>query len=326
MGLLTFARIGLAAALAFTALPAAATEPGAYDALYVFGDSLVDAGNIYTFTHGATPNQALGYKNGRFTNGYDYTDFINYELFGAPTVPSLVGGNNYAFGGARIVSDTTDTIPDITPQIGLYAAQHGGAADPNALYILNAGGNDIFALERFAAGNHNALLPYTNPADYINAVVSTYSGAVQALNNIGAHNILITGMPVATDPLSFQIEGQLQTALNNLSLDPTTSLFRFSYLDFFNRVQTDPASLGLPVLDFNSNCIAEHLQAVGCGNLFSFDGTHPTEIVQQALFRDIVRQFAVSPVPEPHVWLLMLGGFALAGGVIRMRQRKLATA
>lgn len=326
MGLLTFARVGLAAALAFAALPADATEPGAYDALYVFGDSLVDAGNISTFTHGATPNQALGYKNGRFTNGYDYTDYINYELFGTPTKPSLLGGNNYAFGGARIVTDATDTIPDIAPQVGLYAAQHGGAADPDALYILNAGGNDIFALEKFEGGNANALLPYTDVADYTNAIVDTYAGAVQQLNDLGARNILIAGIPVATDPQSFTIEGLLQAKLDTLSLDPGTALFRFSYLDFFNRVQTDPASLGLPVLNFDSNCIAAHAQLIDCGNYFSFDGTHPTAIVQQALFRDIVRQFAVSPVPEPHVWLLMLGGFALAGGAIRVRQRKLAAA
>jgi phospholipase/lecithinase/hemolysin len=73
------ARTVLAAALAFCALPAsAATAPGAYDALYVFGDSLVDGGNIAALTANHTPNPALGYQHGRFTNGYDYTDYINY--------------------------------------------------------------------------------------------------------------------------------------------------------------------------------------------------------------------------------------------------------
>lgn len=327
MNLARILRGAAAVALAAAALPAsAATAPGSYDAVYVFGDSLVDAGNIATLTANHTPNAALGYRNGRFTNGYDYVDYINYELFGTPTKASLQGGNNYSLGGARIVTDTTDAIPDLTLQISGYAAAKGGAADPNALYILNAGGNDIFALERFQAGNPGTLLPFTNSADYVNAIVSTYSGQVKRLNDLGARNILITGIPNATDPQSFAIEAQLNAALNGLSLNPDTTLFRFSYLNFFARLQSDPGSLGLPPLRTDFSCIQLNAQASDCAGIFSFDGTHPTAAVQAALFRDIARQFGVSAVPEPRVWLTMLAGFALAGAAIRRRQRKAALA
>lgn len=315
---------GAAVALfALAALPAAdATAAGNYSSLYVFGDSLVDAGNIATLTANRTPNPALGYFNGRFTNGYNYVDYINYELFGTPTVASLRGGNNFSYGGARIVTDATDAIPDINPQIAAYVSAKGPVADPKALYILNAGGNDIFALQRFAGGNANALLPFTNQTDYINAIVSQYSGAVQRLNDLGARNILITGIPNADVPLALQIEAQLNAKLDTLSLDPATSLMRFSYISFFNRVQNDPASLGLPPLRTDQSCIQLRAQATGCVGIFSFDGTHPTAAVQQALFRDIVRQFAVSPVPEPKVWLALLAGFAMAGAAIRRHRRQ----
>lgn len=323
----SFIRGAAVAALAVTALPAAAaTQPGQYDAVYVFGDSLVDAGNIAAVTANRTPNPALGYQNGRFTNGYDYVDYINYELFGAPTTASLRGGNNYSFGGARIVTDTTDTVPDLTAQISTYAAAKGGVADPNALYILNAGGNDIFALERFQAGQTTQLSPYTNTTDYINAIVNTYSGQVKRLNDLGARNILITGIPNATDPQSFTIEAQLNAALNGLSLSPDTALYRFSYLDFFGRLQNDPGSLGLPPLRTDLSCIQLQAQASGCAGIFSFDGTHPTNAVQQAIFRDIVRQFGVSAVPEPQTWLIMLAGFAMAGTAIRRRQPRVVFA
>ncbi|GAO38127.1 hypothetical protein SCH01S_04_00110 [Sphingomonas changbaiensis NBRC 104936] len=315
-------RAAAAAALAVAAIPAsAATAPGTYDALYVFGDSLVDGGNIAALTANHTPNPALGYQHGRFTNGYDYTDHINYELFGAPTTASLKGGNNFAFGGARIVSDTTDAIPDINPQIAAYAAAKGPAADPNALYILNAGGNDIFALGRYAGGNLNALLPFTNPNDYIAAIVNQYAGAVQTLNNLGARNILIAGIPNADVPIAVQIDAQLNARLDTLALDPATSLMRFSYIDFFTRLQTNPGSLGLPPLRTDMSCIQLHAQASGCAGIFSFDGTHPTAAVQAALFRDIARQFDVSAVPEPRVWLMMLGGFLLVGVAIRRQAR-----
>ncbi|MFD1611025.1 SGNH/GDSL hydrolase family protein [Sphingomonas tabacisoli] len=315
-----------AAALVTSALPAVAATPNSFDALYVFGDSLVDAGNIATLTGNKTPNPALGYRNGRFTNGYDYVDYINFELFGTPTRASLQGGNNYSFGGARVVTDATDTIPDLTLQISTYAAAKGGAADPNALYILNAGGNDIFALERFQAGNANALLPFTNSADYVNAIVSTYSGQVQRLNDLGARNILITGIPNATDPQAFTIDAQLQSALDGLSLNANTNLYRFSYLKFFQQLQANPGSLGLPPLRTDLSCIQLQAQASDCAGIFSFDGTHPTAAVQSALFRSIAGQFGVSAVPEPRVWAMMLAGFLLMGAAIRRQQGRLAPA
>ena len=317
-----------AAALALTAPANAATpgNPNNYSALYVFGDSLVDAGNIKVVTGGTTPNKALGYFDGRFTNGYNYVDYINYQLFGSATKASLTGGNNYAFGGARVVTDARDTIPDLNPQIGAYLAAKGPAADPNALYILNAGGNDIFALGRFAAGDPTQLLPFTNPADYINAIVTQYAGAVQTLNDLGARNILVTGIPNATVPLAVQIDQQLQAALTGLTLAPGTELYRFSYINFFNTLATNPGSLGLPPLRTDRSCIQLRAQATGCEGIFSFDGTHPTAAVQSALFRDIVRQFGISAVPEPATWGMMVAGFAMAGAAIRRRERKVALA
>lgn len=326
MKLLNPVGAALAAALGLIAAPSvAATAPGAYSSLYVFGDSLVDAGNIATLTGGAVPNRALGYFDGRFTNGYDYVDYINYELFGSATKASLKGGNNFAFGGARVVTDTTDVIPDINPQVAQYHAARG-AADPDALYILNAGGNDIFALGRFAAGNTGVLQPFSNPADYITAIVDQYAGAVQTLNDLGARNILITGIPNADVPVALQIEGLLNAKLDTLGLDPGTSLMRFSYIDFFTRLQTDPNSLGLEPLRTDKSCIELNAQATGCAGIFSFDGTHPTAAVQKALFRDIVRQFGVSAVPEPQSWALMIIGFAAAGAGFRRRARASAAA
>jgi phospholipase/lecithinase/hemolysin len=308
------------------ATPALAANPNNYSALYVFGDSLVDAGNIRAITGGATPNRALGYFDGRFTNGYNYVDYINYQLFGSATKASLTGGNNFAFGGARVVSDARDGIPDINPQVTTYLTTRGPAADPNALYILNAGGNDIFALGRFAAGDPTQLLPFTDAASYVNAIIDQYAGAVTTLNNLGARNILITGIPNSTTQAARDIDALLQARLSSLSLAPGTELMQFSYINFFDRVATAPGSLGLPPLRTDRSCIQDNAQATGCVGYFSFDGTHPTAAVQSALFRDIVRQFGVSSVPEPTSWAMMIAGFALAGAAVRRRAGTLAAA
>lgn len=316
----------LSAAALAVAAPAIAANPNNFSALYVFGDSLVDAGNINALTGGAVPNKSLGYFDGKFTNGYNYVDHLNYQLFGSATKASLRGGNNFAYGGARVVTDGRDAIPDINPQIASYLTTKGPAADPNALYILNAGGNDIFALGRFAAGDPSQLLPFTNSADYINAIVSQYTGAVKTLNDLGARNILITGIPNATVPLALQIDGQLQAALTGLALAPGTDLYRYSYIDFFTRASTNPGSLGLPPLRTDRSCIQLQAQASGCVGIFSFDGTHPTAAVQSAAFRDMVRQFGLSSVPEPATWGMMIAGFAMAGAALRRRAARVAFA
>lgn len=113
-----------------------------YSALYVFGDSLSDAG---WFADADGPAGATT----RFTNrvGPTYQDGSG-EIFG-PVAPMLLGsalglsgpglgpansvdgGNNWAVGGYR-----TDEILDAISGPGGYLASTGGRADPNALYYL----------------------------------------------------------------------------------------------------------------------------------------------------------------------------------------------
>ena len=53
-----------------------------YTSVTVFGDSLVDAGNLYIADGGTRPDPALGYFQHRFTNGFDYPDLLSIDLFG----------------------------------------------------------------------------------------------------------------------------------------------------------------------------------------------------------------------------------------------------
>lgn len=316
--------IYLAAALAAPlfgltmAAPAAATRTtSSYTSLTVFGDSLVDAGNIFALTGGATPSPANGYFQGRFTNGYDYTDLLSIDLFGQPTTASLLGGRNFAYGGARIV-DNGDFIPDLSAQIDLYQAALGSTADRNGLYVLNAGGNDVFGAVAGTIGG-------ANPQAYLQDAANQYAASVQRLDGLGVRNILITDFPVATaGALNADANTYLNTALGNLSLSSDTTLFRFSFADFFNRLTIDPGQFGLPALDVSTTCQQAGAAAIasGCVGYFSLDGTHPTAAVQRAAYQEMNRQFALA-VPEPTSWMLMLTGFALVGLAARRRGRGL---
>ena len=280
----------------------------------VFGDSLVDAGNVNSLNP-AVASSANGYFDGRFTNGYDYTDLLSLSLFGTPTTASLEGGTNFAFGGARATN--TSAVPDLGEQLGLFQGYlaAGNEVDPTGLYVLNFGGNDIFA-----ALQPGAPAGYDSDSAYLMVAANSYAQGLQSLVDLGATNFLITGFPNAV-PQSIEAEGYLFSALGALPLGEGVNVNFFSYLDFFNRLSTDPTAFGLPAdLDFMTTC-----QAAGalpdCTGYFSFDGVHPTAAVHQAAFNDIQAQFgfaaASGAVPEPATWALMILGFGLAGAAMR---------
>jgi outer membrane lipase/esterase len=295
-----------------------------FTSLTVFGDSLVDAGNILAFTRGATPSPAQGYFEGRFTNGYDYTDLLSIDLFGVPTVASSLGGTNFAYGGAR--ATTTSGVPDLTEQLALFSAS-GQAIDQSGLYVLNFGGNDIFA-----ALQPGAPAGFANDAAFLMQAASLYAGGIQTLSDLGARNFLITGFPVAGPGLNFslQAEGFLTGELAKLNLTGDSNLYRYSYLDLFQRLTTDPTAFGLPSnLNTTTTC-----QAAGalpdCTGYFYFDQTHPTAAIQRAAYLDINRQFGLSTaaVPEPTTWVMMLLGFGAVGYAMRrsrLVRRRVAT-
>lgn len=121
-------------------LGAAAQQP--FSNIFVFGDSLSDAGNL-----AALP--ALGfleeppYDNG-FSNGDRAVEVLASAL-GLQALPSLhlVGaavGTNYAVAGARARGDTP---VDLEAQMAAFLLNNGGVAPSDALYIVFIGANDV---------------------------------------------------------------------------------------------------------------------------------------------------------------------------------------
>lgn len=305
-------RVVAAAILAIVAVPAVARAPSQ---IVVFGDSLVDAGNVFLATGGFAPtniynNPSRGYFPGRFTNGPDYTDLLSLKLFGTLSRASLAGGSNYAFGLAKVVTDA-DPVPDLTAQLGLYSAGHP-LADPNALYIINAGGNDDFAVEGGTPAQKAAAA---------NNIANTLAGAVQFLDSRGATRILVTGIPNTT-ATGFGLDTVLQARLD--AIEPglvNADLKRFSYLSFFTRLAMNPAAFRVPAFTQAGACF-DHVSppAPGvlpdCSGYFSVDGVHPIAPIQAAIFREVVQ---TAGVPEPASWTLMIAGFGLIGSALRRR-------
>jgi phospholipase/lecithinase/hemolysin len=310
----------LAAVAAFTLAAPAVAAPSKF---VVFGDSFIDSGNIQAAVGDSFTNPALGYFRGRFSDGWNWVDYLGFANFGDTTKASLLGGTNFAFGGARGAGDDIVgpglAIPGLPSQVGLYLASTGGLVDPDAFYIINFGNNDVNAIQN---GDTEGL----TIAEYQAAYVANMVGTVTFLNAAGAKNILIAGVP---NPL--EAEGVLLQSLLDAQLDAvepflTASLYRFDYFGFFTSLLADPTQFGLPAdLDFVNSCLASEVPGpdIDCSKYLSFDGIHVTRGVQQAISIQIARLAGLDAVPEPASWGLMIAGFGLVGVALR-RQRTAA--
>lgn len=198
-----------------------AIGPLAFTGVYVFGDSLVDSGNVlklaetidnlpFTSLPDGAPTAALGYFEGRFSNGYNFADLISNKFVGSTTKPVFpfgfedpwlgisfpfqpdpVGNNlNFAYGGAQI-RQGDESVPDLDDQTDAYRDAADGDADPGALYLITMGGNDVRDLVP-AGGSIPSLATAT--ARLENAAAELIEETRQLIE-IGVRHVVITGIP-----------------------------------------------------------------------------------------------------------------------------------
>ena len=325
-------RLAFAAASLIALAAAAPASAATFTKFVVFGDSFIDAGNIQAAVGPAFTDPRLGYWVGRFSDGPTWIDYLSYANFGKPTLASLLGGTNFAFGGARGSGDDVraeGTIPGLSSQLGLYAqylAVTGQAFDPDALYVINFGNNDV----NFIQALLNPASPIFNPAavpGVVNAYVTNMTGAVLKLRDLGAHTVLLAGVPNPTEAEGQALEAALETGLSAIApVLGNTDLVRFDYFKYFQTVLTDPTLVGLPAtLDLTRPCLTVQTPSpnIDCRNFLSFDGTHVTTGVQASLSIQIAHQLGITAIPEPATWAMMVAGFAAAGAAFRRRPRRL---
>jgi phospholipase/lecithinase/hemolysin len=274
----------------------------AYTGLYSFGDSLSDTGNVFA----ATASPPFPYFDGNFSNGSVWTDLLGSQLGLAPPQASLDGGTNYAWGGARTTVDSVPFPPSTATQVGTYLTDAGGVADPNALYTIWTGGNDINAVVGGA--------PFTDLADAGLAVATIADDLLSA----GAQNILVVNVPnLGLTPGADGNEGGaefLSVVFNdNLALGlANLGSANITFLDSFSLLQTivdNPAAFGLTNVDDNCLATTGGLGSACDGYLF-WDDLHPTADGHQ-LIADAAYA-AVVPVPAA-AWLFGSALLGLAG-------------
>jgi len=222
----------VASALLSSAAPAAmaqsATNPGLFDRVVVFGDSLSDAGFYRPFLLGLGLPAPLVASMGRFTTnpGPVWSETVS-RYYGTDAAPSNASGSIYAQGGARVTGVGYSTPPgsaerSVTVQIGEYLAANGGHADPNSLFTLWAGANDIFyQLGALQAGAINASQLQANVLQAATDEITQ----VGRLRAAGARYIMVFALPDIGATPAFANTGATGAAVTQLSAGYNTTLF-----------------------------------------------------------------------------------------------------
>jgi thermolabile hemolysin len=287
-------------------------QAGPYSKLYVFGDSLSDIGNIASATFGSDPGQY--YWNNRFSNGPVWAEDLDTGL----GLPALVrstssGGTDYAYGGAQ-TSGTGGLdgifIKDVDEQINQLLPKSTTKIDPNALYVMFAGANDLIN------GQTNVNVPVNN----LNQDLTRLAAA-------GAKKFLVANLPLLGytprfngNPTTFNsynaLTTQFNTALGTMldNLQGSNAGLTIHHLDvssLFSQAIANPAAFDLtnvtnsaaPGLE-PSDSSYNTSQIVPNPNQYLFwDDLHPTQTVHAEL-----AQFAL-------VQLMLPGDFNRDGHV-----------
>lgn len=280
--------------------------------MFVFGDSLMDTGNLYIATTGAGSPTPISppYFNGRFSNGPLFDELIA-GTYGITLTPSLLGGNNFSWAGAQTGTGVTNGfIPNVQNQISSFlSSRPGGITDPNAVYWIEGGGNDV--------------LPASQSADVpaaIGVIVNNIATEILTLAGSGAKNFVIVNVPNVGATPRVQAMGAAAAAgataitmgINQGLLQALTSIggsnpsLNLQLLDFFslgNMVAANPLAYGFT--NTTAPCLTETTLCSNPDQYLYWDSFHPTAAVGR-----LVASFYI---PEPSTLLLLLLPIAAIG-------------
>ncbi len=299
-----------------------------YSSLVVFGDSLADSGNnaVVIDTQIAPPGTPPGtlrtptpiissafiptfpYASNRYSNGPVWVEQFAAKL-GLSVLPSVLGGTNYAFGGARTGPSGSSFPFSLTDQVQLFLGDSGGSAAGEALYVVAGGGNNARDAVQVAADGGD-------PTAIIEAYVNDIATMLTQLSGAGAKNILLVNVPnIGLTPAiqtispagaagATAIAAGMNAALNGVltGLLPALSsdVKVFDFFTAFTQVVAAPSAFGLT--DVTSSCAFSPACIANPETTLFWDGIHPTtaghSLVASAAFAVVI--------PEPSSLALII--------------------
>lgn len=272
----------------------AGSAHASYSQMYVFGDSISDTGLFKQLTGYPT---APFFSNGRFSNGPVAVEYVADRL----GLTLTAGVNNFAVGGAYSGYGNNIVWPTLThtgmlDQFNAYKNALGsGGADPNALYFLWGGSNNMNACNWFTCTQQQVYAA----ADNITAIIS-------GLSTLGAKHFFVSNL-YALPPMA--------TTFNNHLADDVNALIASGVdIEYFDshavmlQMQDPNNPWGFTVV--NAPCYQGNLAVQGsvCANpdayVWGYNG-HLTAAANRVIGEAMADTFSRS-VPEPQTIALVL--------------------
>jgi phospholipase/lecithinase/hemolysin len=341
-------RMKISAAAFIVCLGASPASASAYPALYDFGDSLSDVGNVYTATRGVYP--VAPYDDGRFSNGLNWVDDLSARLGLGAVTPSARGGHNFAVGGAQTGPTLVNTgvagfagvpLVDLDRQVRTFKLL---VPSPKAgeLYTLDIGANDIGNALSAYASNSAALTTFLGQA------VGNAVRAVDELFADGARSLLYFEVPDLSVVPAFEKYGALAGSLAkefNRDVIAGVAPLEAEGLKVFDApifadldaIVANPGRYGFANVTgpcFSGGPTKPGVACADPAQYLFWDSEHPTAAAH-AIVADVAYATLQGPgaavssgavaaaAPEPGTWALVLAG--LAGlGLVRASRKKAA--
>ena len=191
---------------------------GLYSGINIFGDSLMDAGNLFHIA-GLPPSPPYAQK---FSNGSIWVEQLADALNLSPAlsiavVPNKLNGTatlppegiNFALAGSLSSELNIESqLPGLSQQIKTFVKlAQTTPTSPNALFLLLAGGNDYnSAVSRHAGSNPAASIPSTLSA-LPEQVTDNLTKAAADLLGAGAKHLVVGNLPdLGRDPYAESLD------------------------------------------------------------------------------------------------------------------------
>ena len=299
--LASFARWPLVTCLALV-LAAPAAAQSRFSGIVVFGTSLSDSGNSFTLLGDArtAPDFTLNplliprapYARGghHFSHGAtwveQYSRSVGLSRSVRPALASAdLGATNFAVGAARAYDDGVNF--NLTRQVGTFLQRSTGVAPPDALFVIEMGGNDIRdAFQLYATGGDGAPV--------LGQALASIAANIRRLHGAGAREFLVwiapnVGLTPAIRALGPGAQGLaanvsqgfnagLSGVLAQLAALPGVTFVRLDAFQLLTAIVADPEGFGLTTV--TTACVTPNLAPFTCRGADQYlfwDGIHPTK-------------------------------------------------
>jgi phospholipase/lecithinase/hemolysin len=316
--------ISLAFAVLILAAPGWAVAGGSKGGLVIFGTSLSDPGNAFALRGGnntppdysvdpfLVPDRPYAKGGHHFSNGPTWIEqYARPRGLASNAKPAFRSSSakaaNYAVGGARA---RPEGPANLSEQVYVFLQQVNSYPPPDALYVIEMGGNDVRdALQELFIGD-----PIKIPG-IISGAITGITTNIETLTELGARKFLVWYVPnVGLTPairglgdlavifatnISTNFNYGLKQALDLLESALSTTypdlvIVRFDSFTTLNAIVANQADFGLTQVE--AACITPSVPPFACRNpdeyLF-WDGIHPT----RAAHSIIAHEVAALPLP-----------------------------